>query len=160
MPDPTHPRLLPSFVDRLLDPESMGGRLAGYDHRQMMDAVRADLEDLLNARMTAVDLPPEFEETARSVVTYGLPDLSGYDVSGRSARADLSRTVAAVIERFEPRLRRVRVSVLDDKAKGGLSIRFRVEAELNVDPAPEVGFETVLELTTGRTTVTPVGAAG
>ena len=49
--------------------------------------------------------------------------------------------------------------MIDDKSKGGLSIRFRIEAELNVDPAPEVGFETVLELTTGRATVTPSGTA-
>jgi type VI secretion system protein ImpF len=155
-----HPRLLPSFLDRLIDPESMGGRLAGYDHRQMADAVRDDLEDLLNARLTAVDLPPGFEETTRSIVTYGLPDLSGYDVSGHGARTDLARVVAAVIDRFEPRLRNVRVAVLDEKTKGGLSLRFRVEAELNVDPAPEVGFETVLELTTGRATVLRSGAAG
>ena len=160
MPPPAeHPRLLPSFIDRLLDPESMGGRLAGYDHRQMMDAVRADIEDLLNARLTAADLPPEFEETAKSLVAFGLPDLSGYDVSTRASRDGLARVVITAIERFEPRLRRVRVSVIDDKSKGGLSIRFRIEAELNVDPAPEVGFETVLELTTGRATVTPSGTA-
>ena len=160
MPPTEHPRLLPSFLDRLLDPESMGGRLAGYDHRQMMDAVRGDLEDLLNARLTAQDLPPEFEETALSVVTFGLPDLCGYDVSGHAARTDLVRVVSNAIERFEPRLRRIRVSIMDDKTKGGLSVRFRVEAELNVDPAPEVGFETVLELSTGRATVAPPGAAG
>ena len=161
MPPPAeHPRLLPSFIDRLLDPESMGGRLAGYDHMQMMDAVRGDVEDLLNARLTATDLPPEFEETAKSLVAFGLPDLSGYDVSTRASRDGLARVVITAIERFEPRLRRVRVSVIDDKSKGGLSIRFRIEAELNVDPAPEVGFETVLELTTGRATVTPSGTAG
>ena len=91
MPPPAeHPRLLPSFIDRLLDPESMGGRLAGYDHRQMMDAVRADVEDLLNARLTAADLPPEFEETAKSLVAFGLPDLSGYDVSTRASRDGLA----------------------------------------------------------------------
>jgi type VI secretion system protein ImpF len=156
---PVEHRLLPSFIDRLLDPESMGGRLAGYDHRQMMDAVRADLEDLLNARLTAVDLGPEFEQTARSIVTFGLPELSGYDVSTPRARTDLATVVTRTIERFEPRLRRVRVTVLDDKTKGGLSIRLRVEAELNVDPAPEVGFETVLELTTGRATVSAPGAS-
>lgn len=155
-----HPRLLPSFIDRLLDPESMGGRLAGYDHRQMLDAIRVDVENLLNARLTAGDLPAEFRETARSLVTFGLPDLSAFDVSARTARDGLARVVVAAIERFEPRLRKVRVSVLDDKTKGGLSVRFRIEAELNVDPAPEVGFETVLELTTGRATVTPSGAAG
>lgn len=151
------PRLLPSFVDRLLDTESMGGRLAGYDHRQMLAAVRADLEQLLNSRAAFNDIPPDCPETRASVLTYGLPDLTDFDPSSDGRRADLSRLVVAAINRFEPRLRRVRVHVIEGEEKKGLSVRFRVEAELNVDPAPEVGFETVLELTTGRATVTTPG---
>ena len=99
-PNPT-PRLLPSFLDRLLDPESMGGRVAGYDHRQMMDAVRADLEELLNARQTYPDLPPVYAEATRSILTFGLPDLSGVDASSMSARGNLARVVQTIIGRFE-----------------------------------------------------------
>lgn len=159
MPPPPA-RLLPSVVDRLIDTESMGGRVAGYDHRQMMDAVRVDMEELLNAKLTCQDLPPEFEETARSIVAFGLPDLSLVDASNTTARNGLARAVEALIRRFEPRLRNVRVLVIDDKSKVQLSVRFKIEAELNVDPAPEVGFETVLELTTGRATVAAPRAAG
>ena len=32
-------------------------------------------------------------------------------------------------------------------------MRFHIQARLNVDPSPEVGFETVLELTTGHASV-------
>jgi type VI secretion system protein ImpF len=152
MPPPAAPRLLPSMLDRLLDP--------GYDHQQMMNAVRGDLEELLNAKLTCQDLPPEFEETATSIVAFGLPDLSSVDASSKNARDGLARVVAETIRRFEPRLRNIRVAVVDDKSKAILSLRFRVEAELNVDPAPEVGFETVLELTTGRAVVAPPKAAG
>ena len=35
------------------------------------------------------------------------------------------------------------------------SVRFRIEARLSVDPAPEVAFDTVLELTTGHYSVNP-----
>ena len=160
MPPPAAPRLLPSMLDRLLDAESMGGRVAGYDHKQMMDAVRGDLEELLNAKLTCQDLPPEFEETAKSIVAFGLPDLSSIDASNKSARDGLARVVADTIRLFEPRLRNIRVLVADDKSKVLLSLRFKIEAELNVDPAPEVGFETVLELTTGRATVAPPKTAG
>ena len=152
------PRLLPSFLDRLLDPESMGGRVAGYDHRQMMDAVRLDLEELLNARQTFPDLPAAYTEARKSILTFGLPDLSSYDTSSIPRRNDLAQTVQALIRRFEPRLRNVRVTVLGERGKGGLAMQFRIDAELNVDPAPEVGFETVLELTTGHATVTAQGA--
>jgi type VI secretion system protein ImpF len=152
-------RLLPSFLDRLFDPESMGGRVAGYDHRQMMDSVRADLEDLLNARQSYPDLPPIYVETRKSILTFGLPDLSGVDASSAHSRGNLAQVVQAMINRFEPRLRNVRVLVGGEKGKGGLSLTFKIEAELNVDPAPEVGFETVLELTTGRAIVKEQGAS-
>jgi type VI secretion system protein ImpF len=160
MPPSTPPRLLPSILDRLVDTESMGGRVAGYDHRQMMDAVRADMEELLNAKLTCQDLPAEFEETAKSIVAFGLPDLSSIDASDKFARDGLARAVADTIRLFEPRLRNVRVLVVDDKTKLMLSLKFKIEAELNVDPAPEVGFETVLELTTGRATVATPRTAG
>ena len=160
MPPPTPPRLLPSIIDRIIDTESMGGRVAGYDHKQMLDAVRGDMEELLNAKLTCQDLPPEYEETAKSIVAFGLPDLSLVDASNSAARSGLARAVAETIRRFEPRLRNVRVLVAEDKSKVQLSVRFKVEAELNVDPAPEVGFETVLELTTGRATVAPPRTVG
>jgi predicted component of type VI protein secretion system len=32
-------------------------------------------------------------------------------------------------------------------------VRFHIEAGLNVDPSPEVAFETVLELATGQTSI-------
>ncbi len=152
------PRLLPSFLDRLLDPESMGGRVAGYDHRQMMDAVRADLEELLNAHQSYPDIPTAYTEVRRSILTFGLPELSGYDCSSLQQRGDLARTIQGLVVRFEPRLRNVRVTVHGERGKGGLVMQFRIDAELNVDPAPEVGFETILELTTGRMTVTSQGA--
>ena len=37
------------------------------------------------------------------------------------------------------------------------AVRFHIDARLRVDPAPEVAFDTILELTTGHTTVKPSG---
>ncbi|HET6574490.1 MAG TPA: type VI secretion system baseplate subunit TssE [Fimbriiglobus sp.] len=152
------PRLLPSLLDRLTDPESMGGLVAGYDPREMLDAVRADLEELLNTRRTAVDVPPEFEQVRRSIVTYGLPDLAGFNATAPEQSAELARVIAEVVARHEPRLVKVKVTAARGEA-GARSIKFHIEAALNLDPAPEVGFETVLELTSGRATVTPDGGA-
>lgn len=153
----SQPRLLPSFLNRLLDPESMGGRLAGYDHRQMLAAVRVDLEDLLNAKLSVPDLPAEYTEVAASIVAFGLPDLTRVDLNDSRAAPGLARAIERAVARFEPRLRKVRVTA-GPPAPGGLTITFKVDAELNVDPAPEVGFETVLELTSGRALVRDPGA--
>lgn len=156
-PEPGH-RLMPSLLNRLTDPDSMGTTSApGYDDRDMMLAVRADLEELLNTRLTAVNVPPEFAEVRGSIVTYGLPDLVTFNGTSADHCAELARAITAVIGRYEPRLRNVRVTVVRGKAADPRSARFHIEAALNVDPAPEVGFETVLELTTGRATVNTDG---
>ena len=83
--------LRPSIIDRLIDPDSEGTSWRrGYSVDQMIDAVRTDLEDLLNTHRTAADIPEEFVEVRRSIVAYGLPDLASYQ-SGRARRraADL-----------------------------------------------------------------------
>jgi type VI secretion system protein ImpF len=152
---PTPPGLLPSLLDRLIDPRSMGtgGRL-GYDLKQMTDTIRSDLEDLLNTRVSATDLPPQFPQVRDSILAYGLPDLSEINAASSRVIAEFGQMIEAIIVRFEPRLRGIRVSLVEQgKDTTARSIRFHVEAAINADPAPEVGFETILELTTGRATV-------
>jgi type VI secretion system protein ImpF len=160
MPPPdANPRLMPSVLDRLTDPESMGtaSAAAGYSEKEMMDAVREDLEDLLNTRISEVAIPPELTEVRDSIATYGLPDLSRYNGTSSEQSAELARVIATVIQRHEPRLKNVRVRVGRGTEHASRSIRFNIEAALNVNPAPPVGFETVLELTTGRALVKPEG---
>jgi type VI secretion system protein ImpF len=149
--DPTT-RLTPSLLDRLIDQETDRGSARGYDHRQMIDVVRRDLEDLLNTRLTNNEVPEAFVEVNRSVVTYGLPDLSSVSADTSEQRADIGRLIERIIERFEPRLRQVRARLVEG-AGGSQTVRFQIHAELNVDPAPEVGFETVLELMTGHASI-------
>jgi type VI secretion system protein ImpF len=150
--DPTT-RLTASLLDRLIDQEEdQAGSARGYDHRQMIDVVRRDLEDLLNTRMTNGDVPAAFVEVNNSVVTYGLPDLSSQSADTAEQRAEIGRIIERVIERFEPRLRHVRARLVESMG-GAQTVRFQINAELNVDPAPEVGFETVLELMTGHASI-------
>jgi type VI secretion system protein ImpF len=148
----TTTRLTPSLLDRLIDQEVEQGSSRGYDHRQMIDVVRRDLEDLLNTRLTNTDVPATFVEVNNSVATYGLPDLTSVSADTAAQRAEIGRVIERVIERFEPRLRQVRARLVE--STGGLqTVRFQITAELNVNPAPEVGFETVLELMTGHASI-------
>lgn len=149
--DPTT-RLTPSLLDRLIDQELDAGSARGYDHRQMIDVVRRDLEDLLNTRLTNSDVPAEFVEVNNSVVTYGLPDLSSASADTAERRAEIGRVIERVIGRFEPRLRQVRARLIEGLG-GAQTVRFQIHAELNVDPAPEVGFETILELMSGHASI-------
>ena len=159
MPPPSTPQrgMLPSVLDRLLDPESAGtAALTGYSVERMAAAVRRDLEELLNS-VNAQQVPDGFPEVRDSVVAYGLPDLASVESLSGSQRAAIGALIRRAVERFEPRLKQVRVTVLQaeaDSLRG--SVKFRVEARLTVDPAPEVAFDTILNVGTGKYEVTRV----
>jgi type VI secretion system protein ImpF len=143
------PGLLPTLKDRLLDPDSMGTRdVPGYTLEQILESVREDIEELLNTRTGLHKLETDFPEVARSIVTYGLPDLSSIDTSTPGKRENLGRVLERIIALHEPRLRNIRAS-MDAPRANELSATFKIDAELCVDPAPPVAFETVVQLTTG-----------
>jgi type VI secretion system protein ImpF len=146
--------LMPSILDRLIDPGS-GGTLArrGYSVEQMIDAVRRDLEELLNTRRTNPWLPEEFTEVCRSVEAYGLADLTSVHAFTPGQRAAIGRLLEHAIEIFEPRLRQVRARLVESTDPGQRTVRFHIDARLALDPAPEVAFETVLELMSGRASI-------
>jgi type VI secretion system protein ImpF len=151
------PSLMPSLLDRLIDPASGGTAWRrGYSLEQMVAAVRRDLEELLNTRHSHMDLSPDFVEVHRSVVGYGLPDLNSLNAISPQQREEIGKLIERVVSTFEPRLRAVRAVVVESGGGGfERTVRFRLEALLNVDPAPEVAFETILELTTGHYTIQP-----
>ncbi len=151
---PTNLSLTPSILDRLVDPELMGGLLHGFDLRHMIDCVRRDLEALLNTRRSVVADPEAFPEVADSVVTYGMPDMSLLTAASAAERLEIGKLVEAVVARFEPRLRDITASLVDSKAAGEeQTVSFHIQAKLAVDPSPDVSFETVLELMTGHTSI-------
>jgi len=159
MPPPTPPKLgaKPSLLDRLIDPEAAGTAImTGDTPRKMYDAVLRDLEDLLNTRQTYRDLPDEFPEAKDSIANYGLPDLASLTPSTNQERKFVGDAIKAVIERFEPRLKNVKVTMLDpDMNLVKIALRFRVDARLAVDPSPDVSFDTILEMATGHYEVKP-----
>jgi len=147
------PGLAPSLKDRLLDPDSMGtkGR-PGYGLEQVLDSVRDDLEELLNTRLLHRIPKAQYAELARSVATYGLPELASVDTSTSGKREQIGRIMEQVITLHEPRLRNVRATMVRSRGLD-LSATFHINAELRLDPAPFVAFETVVELTTGNVVI-------
>jgi type VI secretion system protein ImpF len=148
--------LMPSILDRLIDPESGGTAWRrGYGVEQMTEAVKRDLEELLNTRQSHMGLPEDFVELHRSIYGYGLPDLTSLNAITPQQRAGIGQVLEDVVVRFEPRLRDVRAVMVDAGDGKQRTVKFRIDARLNVDPAPEVAFETILELTTGQYSVQP-----
>ena len=145
--------LLPSLKDRLLDPDSMGTKgQSGYTLREIFDSVREDLEELLNPRRSRRVPEAQYAEVARSIVSYGLPDLSSIDTSTPGKQEAIGPVIERIITQHEPRLRNVRATLMRTRALD-LRVRFHIDAELCVDPAPKVAFETIVELTTGHASI-------
>lgn len=149
------PRLVPSMLDRLIDPDSGGTRnRQGYSVEQMVAAVRRDLENLLNTRVSMLSIPDEFAELQLSPLTYGLPDFGSIATATRQQHEAIGRRIEDIIEKFEPRLCEVAVLLIEEPTKSGqLTLRFQIESRLSAEPFPDVSFETVLELTTGYTSI-------
>jgi type VI secretion system protein ImpF len=174
--DPTH-GLKPSVLDRLTDPASRGtAARPGYSEELMIAAVRLDLEELLNTRRAPLfeyarpgdgtaagvrglldQLEVEqqaYPELISSVAAFGLPELTSAEAS-KQTREQIAVMIEKIIGWFEPRLREVRASLLPASDPNDRNVRFRIEAELNVEPAEPVAFETTLNLSTGRHKVEP-----
>jgi type VI secretion system protein ImpF len=149
-PDAEQP-LVPSVLDRLIDfeprvstepPASRPRTLA-----QWKESVKRDLEWLLNCKRSPEPVPIGLPHLERSLLTFGMPDLSASSLLNAHDQDSLRRAIETAIRRFEPRLTGVSVSRVQGLERDR-SIRFRIDAMLRIDPAPEpVTFDSVLQLT-------------
>lgn len=152
-PDP-NVTLQASLLDRLIDPESDGtGSRPGCTVEQMIDSVRRDLEDLLNTHRTLMTIPGEYKETENSILTFGLPDFSSVQSSKQDVSSKVAERIEQAITRYEPRLRNVRATPIEEPDEKQMKLKFQIHATLRVDPSPEVAFVTILKLSTGETSV-------
>jgi type VI secretion system protein ImpF len=145
--------ITPSLLDRLIDDDPDVSReplpKRFQDVSQLKKSVARDLEALLNTRReTLEELPEEFIELNHALVMYGLPDFTSFNLLSHRDRNRIRRVLEQTIEIFEPRLERIRV-LLEDQRANDRVLRFRIEALLHVEPAPEpVTFDAVLRLNT------------
>ena len=146
------------LLDRLLDVDAHAAVTHSPTVAEALErlhtAVRRDLEALLNARRRRRPLPALLPELATSLLNYGIPDPTSGTYAVAELRQALVSEVEATIRRFEPRLMRVSVVLVDDSEGLGGTLRLKVDAVLRADPVPEpVSFETLLEPVTRDVTV-------
>jgi type VI secretion system protein ImpF len=145
---------LPSVLDRLLDdhPDEPQRDVALlFDLPEFKAALARDLEALLNTRvMEFRELAEQFPEAAKSVIRYGIPDLSSLSLLSPKDRERLRAEVQHAIERYESRLSNVQVTLnMPDKPQTHLDrmLNFRVDATLIIHPRrPPVAFDATLQL--------------
>ena len=151
-----------SVLDRLIDTDPKNTQEApatrSQSVRQLKDALRRDLEWLLNTRKIAFPPDESLKELNRSVYIFGLPDFTGYKMSSPAEHSKLLRVIQNSVKMFEPRLANVKVVPIETEGTLSRTLRLRIEGLLLIDPAPEhVTFDTVLELTSGQYEVQNAG---
>lgn len=135
-----------SILDRIINDEMSTKR---PNVQQLRQAVRRDLEQLLNARRSWLPLDDnQYPELSTSVLGYGLPDFTAMELTTEDGRQWLCEEVQRTIIRFEPRLSKVRVSLKDAEKEAPLDriLRLRIDAILMASPLPTpVVFDSELE---------------
>ena len=80
--------------------------------------------------------------------------MTGAELGSAEGREEFRRIFEAVIRRFEPRFTRVNVEMLGNAEPLDRTLRFRIDALLQAEPAPEpVVFDSALQPATGNVEV-------
>jgi len=159
-------RLQPSLLDRLTDEapdeqsESRSRRVISMNRLRAL--VRRDLAWLLNTgHMEVLQDLSDYPEVQRSVLNYGMPDLSGAAVSGLTSD-QIERMVKTAILTYEPRILTNSLDIRSQVSPDNMNrnaIVFEIVGQLWAQPMPaELFLKTEMDLETGDVDV--VDAAG
>jgi type VI secretion system protein ImpF len=159
-------RLQPALLDRLTDDEP-DKKLEAREQRVMSksrlrEAVLRDLAWLFNSTRLERGLDPARAPHARrSVLSYGLPALSGSTASSLEI-PDLERAIKQAIIDFEPRIlpQTLRVKALEiEHLEHHNVIGVEIYGQLWAQPVPlELLVRTEIDLETGQVEIADLGA--
>lgn len=124
------------LFERLLDRDVEASRRQGGDTDAVIASVTDSLRRILNSG----------RGEASTDGRYGLPDLRGLVRNMPRSTGDMLEAIREAIERYEPRLKRVRVKNTTDPDASRL--HFEITAELNDEESDErrpIKFDTHLE---------------
>ncbi|HYH10581.1 MAG TPA: type VI secretion system baseplate subunit TssE [Thermoanaerobaculia bacterium] len=121
------------------------------DRAGLRQSVRRELEQLFNTRSP---LPVHYlAPSDRTVLDYGIPDLSEYSPRNPDDRTLLAETLRRAVVAFEPRLGEVRVRVSEQLGTARTLVA-QLEAVLVTEDVREaVSFELLLGLNDGKVLV-------
>jgi type VI secretion system protein len=123
------------FLERLYNSDEHSGYTLQQDPDRVARSVLNHLMALLNTR----------QGSSLTVPDYGLPDFNDLVTRFPDAIVELKREIKRCIEKYEPRLKRVKINYLKDE-DNPLNLRYEVTAQLELDDGrSNVWFETTLD---------------
>ena len=147
-----------SFIDRLVDTsEARLPKNSWEQDRELRASLCRDLSDLLNTRRSERDIDPIYDEAAKSLLTFGIPDFTQFDLKNTAEQERVRVSIERAIRQFEPRLTRVRV-IPEPPNPLNPTLRFQIEAKLRDETdSDDVVFDATVLRESRRISVT--GAA-
>ena len=110
-------------------------RRGAPDPRRMIDSIIRHLERILNTR----------RGSAQTAEDYGIPDLADLRSGFPEAIRDLERTIRHTLQKYEPRLKSVRVKFIPQE-ENMLTVSFQIVARLILeDEKDPVVFESIMD---------------
>jgi type VI secretion system protein ImpF len=143
------------LLDRLIDDDPQSSREAPLSEPQKLrlvqQAVRRDLQDLLNTRYRCVAWPPELNELDDSLINYGIPDFTAASLNIAADTSILIDAIQKAIVLFEPRLQQVQLEPVLKDFYVDRTFRFRIRAMLVIEGQQHrVQFDSAMESSTGQ----------
>lgn len=157
-------RLQPSLLDRLTDEEpdkaaeTASNRV--IDVGRLREIILRDLEWLLNTSNIESQHDLEgFPNVARSVLNYGVTDISG-SISTTNRVFEIRQAIRTSVETFEQRIlpETLEIDVRQEKVGTGAIISFDIRGELWAEPVPvDLYLRTAFDVTTGAVKLSKQG---
>ena len=119
------------LLERLRTWEREPARRGREDTRRIIDSVLRHLQRILNTKQGNVPIAED----------YGVPDFTDFLHSYPDSVREMERTLRLVIQKYEPRLKAVRVSFVPQD-ESTLSLSFQITARLSTEEKTQVLFET------------------
>lgn len=121
------------LLDRLGTWEREPTRRGKEDSRRVIDSVLRHLHRILNTKQGNVPIAEDF----------GVPDFTDFLKTYPESVREIERTIRLAIQKYEPRLKAVRVSFIPHE-EDLLSLRFQIIARLSTESRTQVLFESLI----------------
>lgn len=147
-----------SILDRLIDvsPDLPHDEQSSIVEqvREMREAIRRDLEALLNTRRCPTAPPAALEELKDALVSYGVDGIVSASLVTDQSKLRLARIIERRIALFETRLSDVLVTILKNRTESERALRMRIQATFRLhEGMPPISFESMIDPSTQRFTV-------
>ncbi|MBY5312712.1 type VI secretion system baseplate subunit TssE [Rhizobium leguminosarum] len=140
-------RLIDEAPDRTVDPP-----MSFVDQvRDVREAIRRDLEALLNTRRCPATPPAALSELRDALVSYGVDGIVSANLMTDQAKLKLAQAIERRIALFETRLSDVRVTILKGRTMTERALRMRIQATFRLhEGMPPISFESTIDPSTQR----------